>query len=336
MVVAGAGPAGALAAAEAARAGVRVLLVDKKRRLGSLPHCAEFVPRLLMREVELPARSVVQRVSGMETRLEDKTTRKSGPGLILDRQVFDAGLALAAARAGAEVWAGARVEGLRGQSLILHQGGEKREVGFGALVAADGAASAVARALGLKAPRLLSGLQLVVPLSEPLDRTLVFLRPRFRAGYAWLFPKGECANLGLGSLPEADPAGALASLRQELAADGLIGPGFLGQSAGAIPVGGPRESLIHGRVILCGDAAGLTHPLTGAGIPQAVFSGGLAGAAAARLVGGEASAGGEYQAEVLDRYGRYLRKGLDARRELEAGWDSADFADLWRKFWPGF
>ncbi len=37
-------------------------------------------------------------------------------------------------------------------------------------------------------------------------------------------------------------------------------------------------------MIFCGDAAGLTHPITGAGIPQAAFSGDLAGRATAAAV----------------------------------------------------
>ena len=48
--------------------------------------------------------------------------------------------------------------------------------------------------------------------------------------------------------------------------------------------------LAHTAVLLAGDAAGLTNPVTGAGIASAVQSGALAGRAAVDLLGGRAGA----------------------------------------------
>jgi flavin-dependent dehydrogenase len=101
-------------------------------------------------------------------------------------------------------------------------------------------------------------------------------------------------------------------------------------------VDGPRPTLARGRLLLAGDAAGLTHPVTGAGIPQALFSGHLAGQAAARLAGGDPNAGQDYQAEVLARYRRYLERGLAARHHLEAAWDHELFPRLMARTWPGW
>jgi flavin-dependent dehydrogenase len=143
------------------------------------------------------------------------------------------------------------------------------------------------------------------------------------------------ANLGLGCLPSARPLARLEELRQELLAQGVIGPGCLARSGGAIPVGGPRPQPWEGRVLLAGDAAGLTHPLTGAGIPQAVFSGAQAGQAALALAGGAAEAAQEYAHALSLRYGRYLQRGLAARRQWEEGWQG-DFAGLMARTWPGW
>lgn len=334
VLVVGGGPAGALAAAQAALAGAQVLLIDKKRRFGSLPHCAEFVPRLLAREVDFPARSRVQRVEGMLTLLPGEEVFTPGPGWILDRQVFDHGLVLAAAQAGARVWAGSKLMSRQGQTWEVQRGGRKIMLTPGAVVAADGAASLTARLSGWPSQTLLAGVQMQVPLAQPLERTRVYLEPAICHGYAWLFPRGAAANLGLGCRVQAKPQKRLDDLRARLIDQGLILPGVLAMTGGAIPVGGSRPELAHGRVLLAGDAAGLTHPVTGAGIPQAVFSGQEAGQAAVHLAGGRAEAGEEYQHEVAARYGRHLARGLAARQAMEQGWDSDDFAGLMARAWP--
>ena len=334
VLVVGGGPAGALAAASAARAGVRTLLVEAKPRVGALPHCAEFVPKLLSLEVEIPARSRVQAVQGMESILAGQAHYSPGPGWLLDRQVFDHALVADAAAAGAEVRVGVRFLGLEGETAVLKQGGDRLEVRAGAVVAADGAASKLARALGLPRPRLLVGLQYQVPLARPLERTLVWLEPAFAGGYAWLFPKQGLANLGVGCFPQAGPRRRLDELHQRLLAQGLIAPGVLARSGGVIPVQGPVSRPVQGRVLLAGDAAGLTHPITGAGIPQAVVSGRMAGEAAAALAGGKPTAGDEYAHELAGHYGRYLERACRARRRWETEWEAGEFAELMRQTWP--
>ncbi len=336
VLVIGAGPAGAMAAHTAAEAGARVLLVEKKRRVGSLPHCAEFVPRLLALELEFPARSRVQPVEGMESLLDGESVFSAGPGWTLDRQVFDAGLVGAAAAQGATVWAGCSLTRRRGDKWLLRRGADEIEISAGVVVAADGAASPTARALDLPSQPLLAGAQVEVPLAGPLTRNQIYLRPQFAQGYAWLFPKGDTANLGLGCVPAAGPRGLLQGLRRELIATGVIKPGVLAVSSGAIPVGGPRENLVRDNVIFAGDAAGLTHPISGAGIPQAVFSGNEAGRAAAALAGDDKSAGDDYQEQITLRYGRYLSHGLAARQLMQDGWGKQDFSDLMHQTWPAW
>ncbi|CAO0820867.1 hypothetical protein DFAR_1990006 [Desulfarculales bacterium] len=96
------------------------------------------------------------------------------------------------------------------------------------------------------------------------------------------------ANLGLGCQGQARRF--LEELRLSLLARGIIRPGVLAYAGGTILVGGPRADWVRKGVILGGDAAGLTHPVSGAGIPQAVLSGGEAAA----LAGGQAAAGEDY------------------------------------------
>ena len=336
VLVVGAGPAGSSAALAAASAGAAVLLVESKRRVGALPHCAEFVPRALGLELDMPPRAVVQKVAGMETRLGQGANFAPAPGWILDRQVFDFELAARAAEAGAQVWTSTSFLGSTGDSHRLRRAGEPLTVKARVLVAAWGAAQVPARALGLPPLRLFPGRQLVVPLAAPLERTLVFLEPAFSQGYAWLFPRGSVANLGLGCAPQARPRWHLDDLQGRILAQGLVRPGVLARTVGAIPVGGPRPALVDQGLILCGDAAGLTHPLSGAGIPQAIFSGAQAGLAAAALAGGQPAALDEYAHQIALRYARYLARGLEARGQWEAGWSGPDFSALMAATWPGW
>lgn len=207
-------------------------------------------------------------------------------------------------------------------------------VACGAAVGADGAASGLARVLGHGPQRLMAAVQREVPLPRPLGHTLVFLAREYRHGYAWLFPKGRVANLGLGADRPSGLPGLLEALHQRLAGEGVVGPGWLATGGGAIPVSGPREPLFRHGVFLAGDAAGLTHPVTGAGIPQALDSGRAAGTCAARHAGGDRGAANDYAAEVGGRWAKHLGRGLAARQAMEQAWNGLDFTAAVAHGWP--
>jgi flavin-dependent dehydrogenase len=70
-----------------------------------------------------------------------------------------------------------------------------------------------------------------------------------------------------------------------------------------------------------GDAAGLTHPITGAGIAAAVVSGELAGSAVARfLADGDAEALAEYEEDLRDQYETSLVRAVARRQALDRIW----------------
>jgi flavin-dependent dehydrogenase len=155
------------------------------------------------------------------------------------------------------------------------------------------------------------------------DATDIFLRPAFRGGYGWLFPRRATANLGVGVVyRQRDQLPMLlAQLQRELVDFGRIAPGageYL--TGGLIPVGGRIRCsgrLGNVAVLLAGDAAGLTNPVTGAGIEAAVTSGECAGAAAANYLGGAEESLERFEDELADLFDPAQARALRRRRELE-------------------
>jgi digeranylgeranylglycerophospholipid reductase len=321
VLVVGVGPGGAAAARATAKAGLRTLAIDKRREIGVPVQCAEFVPMPLMRSVH-ETLSQVQEVSGMLTILPSGANEHSVfPGLMIDRARFDQGLAKLATEAGAEIWQRSQFRSWDGEIATVLQGQETVAVRPRFLLGADGPHSAIAEAFGLPPQPIVFTRQYTVPLLQPYQDTDIFLSDAFPGGYAWLFPRGPVANLGLGADRrfEDNLKAPLEVLHQQMQERGLVGAEILGRTGGAIPVGGIRP-MVHERALLVGDAAGLTHPITGAGIPAAVISGEAAGQAVAAWLAGDADALQEYEEDMTDQFGPALQRAIERRRALEAVW----------------
>ncbi len=89
-------------------------------------------------------------------------------------------------------------------------------------------------------------------------------------------------------------------------------------------MGGPLRT-VKDNVILVGDAAGHTHPITGGGIPQAVVCGRMAGTAAARAaLEDDMSNLDAYEIGWQNLFGQELDRAMERRRYMERGWDDLD------------
>ena len=145
-----------------------------------------------------------------------------------------------------------------------------------------------------------------MPLVLPHDATDIYLSADYRGGYGWLFPKGAVANIGIGVCLDQRQTlkPMLKALLDRLAAERRIGTRATDLTGGAIPVGGRLRAIGHlgqTAVLLAGDAAGLTNPVTGAGIASAVQSGTLAGRTAADLLGGRGTRFGRVRGRARRR-----------------------------------
>jgi geranylgeranyl reductase family protein len=342
IVVIGAGPAGSRAAQAAALRGARVILIDQRQRIGVPVQCGEFVPRWISRYVPFSSQCVIQAIEKMVTHLPDHASHEiRSPGYMLDRSLFDKELATSAVQAGAEISIETKAKALSPEGVVVQQGMNERIVKSRVVIGADGVHSSVARWVGQPLGGTLVALQYEIVISRCQEDVDIFFDKEYEGGYAWFFPKGKRANVGVGVVPSK------ASVLQDLLSDftnklkeskGLRRMEILSKTGGSIPCEEPRKTVC-GNILLAGDAAGHCHPITGAGILNAVMGGEMAGRIAAEAaLRGDPGYLSHYETEWREAFGKSLVYGRSKREFLEQNWNhpAFRFEDLIRKTWVGF
>ncbi|KUL76582.1 MULTISPECIES: geranylgeranyl reductase family protein [unclassified Streptomyces] len=297
VVVVGAGPAGASAAYAAAVAGRRVLLLEKAE-LPRYKTCGGGIigpsRDSLPPGFELPLRDRVHAVTFSHNGRFARTrrSRRTLFGLV-NRPEFDQQLVEHAQKAGAELRTGVTVQRVeqhgsavpdrRTVALVL-QGGET--VLARAVVGADGSASRIGAHVGVKVDQVDLGLEAEIPVPDTVaedwkGRVLIDWGP-MPGSYGWVFPKGDTLTVGVISA-RGEGAATKRYLEEFIGRLGLAGfePSI---SSGHLTRCRAEDSpLSRGRVLVCGDAAGLLEPWTREGISFALRSGRLAGEWAVRV-----------------------------------------------------
>ena len=150
VLVVGAGPAGSAAARAAARQGVSVLLVERRRRVGVPIRCAEYVPLPVGRYLDLSNPAVtVQPVRAMRTFLPGTDPKENlFPGAMIRRDRFDQELARQAVEAGARLKTGLQVYRRTPEGIRAWDGNREVTIRSRVIVGADGPCSQVARWMG--------------------------------------------------------------------------------------------------------------------------------------------------------------------------------------------
>ena len=342
ILVIGAGPAGSSAARAAARKGVRVLLIDRRQQIGVPVQCAEFVHGTISRYASFSSKCVIQDIETMVTHLPDgRTHEMKSPGYMLNRSLFDKELAASAILSGAHILIETRALDYFPEGVIIEKGQKKRTIRTRVIIGADGVHSIVSRWMGYSPLKRVVALQYEVIHSQPQKETDIFFHRQYEGGYGWFFPKGNTANVGIGVVPEK--ASLLPDLLEGLL-DRLIvlkkmrSIEIIGKTGGSVPCELPSSSAL-GNLMLTGDAAGHAHPITGAGILNAVIGGELAGRVAAEaIVRDDLDYLKHYETEWRDAFGQPLAYGASKREFLEENWNrnGIGFEDLIRKTWVGF
>jgi flavin-dependent dehydrogenase len=278
----------------------------------------------------------------MVTHLPDGTSHEmKSPGYMLDRSLFDKELAASAILSGAKISIETKAVGLSAGGLVVEQGSKKDKIQATVFIGADGVHSFTARSAGQPPLKAITALQYEAILPEPQNHVEVFFHKDYDGGYAWFFPKGRTANVGLGITPQK--TALLLSLMDHFL-DHLVklkklsSIEIVAKTGGSIPCETPQKSVL-GNILLGGDAAGHAHPITGAGILNAVIGGEMAGRIAAEAVERrDLHHLKNYEVEWQELFGKSLFYGASKREFLEENWNkpNVDFSTLIRKTWVGF
>lgn len=273
-LIVGAGPAGLRAAQVLAEAGREVLVLEKRAEIGPKT-CAGGLTVKTVRELTplgLPLDGMLASVGhiafagGRAVALDAETTVVR---TIARRELGRQQLGWAR-RAGAEVCAGTPASGIDLNRRTIDAGG--RPVRWRHLIGADGADSAVRRALGLPSPREYFAAEYNIP-GVRLGPLRIECDPGPLAnGYFWIFPHADYTSVGAVAPKHlVRPA----ALRRYL--DARVDR--LGLARAGVPFeGATLEVAYHGchfvgDVHLAGDAAGVPSSLTAEGIYAALVTG---------------------------------------------------------------
>lgn len=292
VVVAGAGPSGSVTAYRLARAGAKVLLLDRAK-FPRIKPCGGGVTARCYAESPIDLTPVIER-----TMHRVRFSFRLGQAFDFDypetlvymtqRQKLDAYLAEHAVAAGAEFFddcalrsvtqdgAGVEVEMETGTKVLAR-----------VLVGADGANGIVARSASLhpvsEPPVALEANFPYIGSAEPSewDGLLALDLGIMPGGYGWSFPKGDHFNVGCGGWHDQGPhlRKHLANLRSFYRLDENAIVNIKGHH---LPTRTPGAPIVRDRVLLVGDAAGLVDPMSGEGLFSAFVSARLA----AEAIGG--------------------------------------------------
>lgn len=345
VLIIGCGPAGSSVAFEASKGGAETLVIEKKRSIGFPIQCAEFIPKLLLNEINITRNCIIQETKSIKIYVKGELLSEfNSPGYMLNRSIFDKELAASASNSGAN---GAKILLnsycllKKDDKVLIRKGKEIIEIYPKIIIGADGPLSIVGSWVNSRNEEFLMGLQYELPLNKQLDYLEIYFDDRIVGGYGWLFPKGKLANVGIGIRNSKNfRSTALREILNEfsnfLLKEGKIVNTPLSFTSGLIPAGGPLNKTVIENIMLVGDAAGLTHPITGGGIPQAVICGHIAGRIAAQSAK-EENLNILYNYEKMWKriYGKELERAQKQRKLLESNWKVLDL-NLIRKCWPSF
>ena len=350
VLVIGGGPSGAAAAAQLARRGHRVIIVERDLyprvdRFGTL-----LTPRALatLRQLDLVDVDGLHRVGQVRLTCNGRSTSTGWPShpsyppysAVASRAAFDQQMMQAAVDEGASLFAGHEAidpiieRGFARGANIVAPDGTTFEARSAFTIVADGANSRFGRALGtFRRPTWPYAVGHRATYRSPLHdasevELMLDLRDRSGTpitGYGWMLPAGDgTVTVGVmmmstsPSFQVVNPAHLLDQIVADHAARWHLDaepvrPGV----GGRVPLGlsvGPSAGPTY---LLIGDAVGAANPLSGAGIESALETGVLAAEVLDEALQTDSAAAlQQYTRLLADRYGAFYKVGRLSNRVL--------------------
>jgi digeranylgeranylglycerophospholipid reductase len=307
VLVVGAGPAGSMTAKWAAKAGARVLMIEKRQEVGSPVRCGEGMSKDWLKEVGIaPSNRWINvevegaRIFSPSEKCLEINEKHAGNevGYVVERDAFDKQLAIDAGNAGVDLLLKTAATGvIRENGKVVgvkaKRFGEPFEIRAPVTIGADGFESQLGRWAGIPTNLALrdmdSCLQYRMTNVDCDVRYCDFYLGKVApGGYVWIFPKAEgLANVGIGV--QLSQIHGMAEAKKYL--DAWIGkhPAYskgktIDVVGGGVSISPPLKQTVADGVMLVGDAARMIDPLTGGGIANGCIAGKICGEVAAAAV----------------------------------------------------
>jgi len=301
FLVVGCGPAGGVAAREAARGGVETLVLERDAVVGAKRVCAAGLREGFCETFDLP-RTIVH-CDPPTIALHALSGRRFefpiGQGLTTTREELDGTIARLALDEGAQIQTNALFRGYtrEGERSIVEYAdlvtGERKRVRARHVLLAQGSSARIPDDSPLAYPDWSNGLitcyqyrvypeRPAIPVAYQTLEMHYYVGAAGRNVVAWMFPKRDHLSIGLGipgKLGGKELRAELDSFLSGVAARLFPGTQYTVREEGNLLYGGaPRPRVRDGGVMIGGTAAGLV-ATTGEGIQEAATSGRLAAAA---------------------------------------------------------
>lgn len=309
VAVIGAGTGGCSAAIAAARAGLRVLIIEREAAadvgrkvcgnavgLDAFDEALSYVTPPTGPEIAASVEGGTLFFGATGTGIPVQTS-----GVVVNRLLFGQRLLADALSAGAELldrcscvgWADRKAVTVR----VKPDDGGEGDIAARVVVDASGYRSVLTRSGGpltddaMSRSEAATGYREILSLREPIDEATggcaVLSLPGARHGYAWVFPMGgRLANVGIGAALDCiegslkDTYDAFLGSRPELEGAEVVSSG-----AGMLPFRRPLAALVGDGFMSVGDAGCQASPLHGGGIIPSILAGVMAGEQAATAIG---------------------------------------------------
>ncbi len=278
ILVVGAGPAGLSTAVNASKEGHEVLVFERDSCLGSKV-CGEALGREALDFVGLkPSEKFIKnQVDGFSISYRGKFVREArfknlpyAPGYVVDKSALLEAMLEKAVGNGTRIFFNSRVEKVSVDGKILLQNGEVKEGDL--VVCTDGAGTLARKHLDYSGCRFITCLQYRCTMPESINPNYLYL-DIIGEGYAWMFPRGDCANIGIGLMKGGSVEWLRAYLQNYIR---KLGCRPLGKITSApVCIGGPIKKFSICKIAVAGESAGCVMPLSGEGMRFAIYGGSI-------------------------------------------------------------
>ena len=294
VIIVGGGPAGSMAAIEISKAGYSVCVLEKDRDIGMPVRCGEAIGYTGLHQFFEPRKNWIASTlnsvkliapNGTDVAIDFKTET----GYILNRRVFDYDLSKIAVENGSEVYTKSYVKGLIQDDdfitgVIVDYLGEERQIHSKIVIGADGVESRVGRWANIKTLVRMKDMESCMQYSVSNinlkdNQMIMYVGSNYApGGYLWIFPKDKhSANIGIGISGKYSKNKSAKKYLDDFVEKTFPDASILTTVCGGVICAKPQKEPVGNGVMLIGDAAHQTNPMTGGGIASGMKGGQISG-----------------------------------------------------------